>query len=154
METRQQAVLQYLKRLQECLHLTWREAAVGSRTLVDSLVLINPNWLPDDYDRELALNLVPFRGARSPYPCQSRLIWGYECPLTDEAVEADHLFPRSLGGPTVAANQLPLCRIHNAWKCADLLAFPWENGEPLWLDDQLTTVRQLGLTDQRLNWYS
>jgi hypothetical protein len=83
--------------------------------------------------------------------CASQLLWGYECPLHDVPIQQDHLFPFSLGGPTVGANRVPLCRYHNMVKGSDIHCFPWENVTErcsYWLRDQLTKI------ERRISLYS
>jgi hypothetical protein len=71
-------------------------------------------------------------------PCEAERIWGYRCDLPLEyARQQDHLFPYALGGPTEARNRLTLCSWHNQVKFVDIHLFPWEEGEPLWLDPLL-----------------
>ncbi len=75
--------------------------------------------------------------------CQSDVVWGYKCPLTEESIESDHFFPRALGGPAIGTNQVWLCRTHNQWKGSDLMHYPWERGAPEWLDRQIERMRVL-----------
>ena len=71
-------------------------------------------------------------------------IWLSACPLENQdVVHVDHLFPYSLGGPTLAANQLFLCPVHNRAKASDIHLFPWELGEPGWLRRQVERIRSL-----------
>lgn len=77
--------------------------------------------------------------------CQSELIWGYCCNL-DGGLQQDHLFPYSLGGPTVATNQIGLCRYHNMVKTSDIHCYPWEQVEARmtpWLPGQIEKVRRV-----------
>jgi hypothetical protein len=67
--------------------------------------------------------------------CQAQLVWRYPCPLTDQEPKvSDHIFPWSLGGPTVAQNRVMLCRWHNEVKAGDVHLFPWEEGVPRWVN--------------------
>ena len=74
-------------------------------------------------------------------PCEAERLWGYPCDLEpDGRIEFDHAFPYSLGGPTVGANRLGLCPVHNAGKAGDIHLFPWEEGEPRWLAASLGRI--------------
>lgn len=132
---RQMSVIEYLKLLEAASHRPWQELATLD-SLPARLLLCHPQWL-DDPAGMAGLGLVSFMGRGVGGRCQSVDLWGYECPLTEEGFEADHLFPRSLGGPATAANQVWLCRVHNQWKGTDLIHFPWERGRPSWLDQQV-----------------
>ncbi|WNM23533.1 HNH endonuclease [Demequina capsici] len=47
--------------------------------------------------------------------CEGSLFWAWgRCPTV--AVEADHVFPHSKGGPTVVSNGQALCKDHNRRK--------------------------------------
>jgi hypothetical protein len=74
--------------------------------------------------------------------CQSELIWGYECPLPPTLCSGDHLFPYSLGGPSIAGNKLLLCRYHNMIKGTDIHLFPWEDhlNRLRWVDSQIDAL--------------
>ena len=74
--------------------------------------------------------------------CQSKLIWGYECPIHSLLCHGDHLFPYSMGGPTISANKLLLCRYHNMVKATDIHLFPWEEKENrlIWLDSHIKNI--------------
>lgn len=108
------------------------------------------NWIrllalahPEHYGGAVGeVRVCPIRGERSfrmeagmqGRQCSSPLLWGYDCPLhAVDGLAADHLFPYSLGGPTVAENKIYLCSRHNAVKGADIHIYPWERGEPPWL---------------------
>jgi hypothetical protein len=54
-------------------------------------------------------------------------------------MEIDHLFPYSLGGPTIAVNAIYLCRRHNLGKSVDIHLIPWEEGFP-WVDGILNNL--------------
>ena len=78
--------------------------------------------------------------------CRAELIWGYRCNLDCNkrgVVVADHLFPYSLGGPTISTNKVYLCSIHNQLKGSDIHFYPWELGNPGWLKDRINRVAQL-----------
>jgi hypothetical protein len=65
--------------------------------------------------------------------CDAHLLWGYECTFPRGETEADHLFPRWLGGPTEPTNRLVLCKTHNRSKAGDIHLYPWEDDLPEWL---------------------
>ena len=119
----------------------------GHLRLEESLALAHP-----DHYRNLSNNLG-IRGARAfaqeirqgETKCLATVWWGYECNLTT-GISADHLFPYSLGGPTVGTNKIYLCSLHNQMKSNDVHLFPWEQGEPVWLADTLKSVWRLKAT--------
>ena len=74
-----------------------------------------------------------FDPLRFSEPCESARLWGYPCPFEGAQSAADHLYPKSLGGPTVAENRLTLCRWHNTAKSMDVHIFPWEEGVLVWV---------------------
>lgn len=131
----------YLEALEKASHFTWGALAEDALGLPEKLILVHPKWHPLDVSR--ALNLLPFVVTDGTEQCQAERIWGYECPLTDRTIQADHVFPRSLGGPRDGLNQVWLCADHNGWKGNDLFGFPWENGEPAWLEAQVQRVRRM-----------
>lgn len=145
----QEAVIAYLELLESASHHPWSFFRPLT-TLPARLLLCHPLWLDDDRNR-LALGLHGFKGHVSGRTCQSSVLWGYECPLTEESIESDHLYPVSLGGPAIGTNQIWLCRVHNMWKGADLLGFPWERGEPLWVDNQLRRMETFVHADTTIN---
>ena len=55
--------------------------------------------------------------SRANHRCEAAgfIVWG-RCP--DAAVEVDHVYPWSRGGPTTASNGQALCRRHNRAKAA------------------------------------
>lgn len=83
-------------------------------------------------------------GAITGRRCEAERIWGYLCPsLGTEPLCADHQFPYSLGGPTVAQNIRYLCQAHNRMKSTDIHFYPWEAGAPQWLPDAVGRVHRL-----------
>jgi len=73
--------------------------------------------------------------------CRAEFIWRYTCGRTLEiGIAADHLFPYSLGGPTLGSNKIYLCALHNQMKSNDVHLYPWEIGEPIWLKDCLEAI--------------
>jgi hypothetical protein len=79
--------------------------------------------------------------------CQAKRLWGYECPFVREPSAADHLYPHSLGGPTIAENRLTLCRWHNTAKSMDIHDFPFEEGLPSWV------VPTLGMMERWIRFW-
>lgn len=113
----------------------------------EGLVLIHPHW----YGRELGASseACPFRGKRSfslsaprGVTCQSRELWGYDCPFRVENLAADHRFPFSLGGPTRSTNLIWLCEVHNSAKAADWHLDEPRAGDLPWFSDVLGMVRR------------
>jgi hypothetical protein len=134
-------VVQYLTALERASHTTWQAFAVDAATLPERLVLVHPGWHRGDVTAQLLLQ--SFSGSLTGSECQSDRLWGYDCPLTSTQIHCDHVFPRALGGPRDGTNQVWLCALHNGWKSSDLFAYPWEVGEPHWLQGQLTRVSGL-----------
>ena len=148
---------EYLLALEEFRNRDWYELSLdyeeGRMSLPQSLALIHPDFYLER-EREASV-LHQIRGPRTfsnsvgqhVAKCMADCIWLTQCPLkTPEGLHSDHVFPFSLGGPTISANQLFLCPVHNHSKTNDVHLFPWERGEPLWLPDQITRIRQLLLT--------
>ena len=143
LELRQDHVLAYLHRLPLTRGKPWLDAVELANTLPERLALLHPHWL-EGVTTQLAVQGAPaFTRSSARATCRADLLWGYDCPLAHEAIQADHVFPYSLGGPSTGSNRLSLCRVHNSWKGADLANFPWELGEPDWLADQLGSVRRV-----------
>lgn len=60
--------------------------------------------------------------ARAGGRCEGAVFFGWgRCP--DAAIEVDHVYPWSRGGPTITANGQALCRGHNRRKAA--MRPPW-----------------------------
>ena len=118
----------------------------GELDVVSALLLAHPMW-------RTAESKIAVQGPRHFEDsesarfgqCQAHLLWGYACSLGGaNGIQFDHLFPRSLGGPTVVGNRLSLCRFHNAGKAGDVHFFPWEIGEPSWLAQLLKNIEDSG----------
>lgn len=138
---------EYLLKLEISLESDWTKLysrAMKENDLIMKLALIHPeHFVNAGIDEKQYKEIV--QGKRSFGPnfrtsnCESELIWGYSCNLNDD-IEQDHLFPYSLGGKTIPANRVFLCKYHNQVKSSDIHNFPWENlrerVEP-WLDEQL-----------------
>ena len=140
---------EYLLALEEFQSWKWSEilAEYHNRrlTLPQAMVLVHPAFYED---REANLE-QSIRGPRSfsttagqqVAACMADQIWFSACPLASpEDVHSDHFFPYSLGGPTLAENQLFLCPVHNRSKANDIHLFPWELGEPNWLGTQVDRI--------------
>jgi hypothetical protein len=119
----------------------------GTLSLPETLTLLHGQWWSHGaHHRIQGRRRYTEAASRTADRCRADLIWGYQCGLRTEGhPEYDHVFPYSLGGPTIAANRIPLCRIHNAVKGADVHLFPWEAGEPAWVADQLKRITALML---------
>lgn len=150
---RQESTRAYVEALANALDNTWQNVFSRAADLPTKMVLCHPRWLAAEVDRARVLNLGSFDGGERRGICASERLWGYACPLLHEPLHADHLFPRSLGGPRLGTNQVWLCRLHNSWKSADLVSFPWEEGEPTWLEQQLLTVSRVVSAGARLEWH-
>ena len=152
LKTRIERGEEYLLALEEFHSWKWSEilAEYCNRRLAlpQAMVLVHPDF----YEEREAKVGQSIRGARSfsasagqhAAACMADQIWLSECPLKNpEVVHSDHLFPYSLGGPTIAANQLFLCPVHNCSKAGDIHLFPWERGEPSWLAIQVERIQNL-----------
>jgi hypothetical protein len=111
--------------------------------LPSSLLLVHPMWLADESRRESVYGGRRFERLRDPalYRCHAEAVWGYQCKAQHQAFQLDHRFPYAFGGPTEAANRLPLCSAHNATKSSDVHLYSWEEGEPRWLGPLLRRLR-------------
>lgn len=117
----------------------------GVMPLVEAMTLLDPHWLPAGVSQLEAQGPRTFPGlGRSDAACDAAVIWGYPCDLARlSRTQFDHLFPYALGGPTIAANHLRLCQVHNRVKGADVHLFPWERGEPTFLPSHLARLARL-----------
>lgn len=84
--------------------------------------------------------------------CESKYIWGYDCPFTNEPKAFDHDFPYSLGGPTKDFNKRVLCRWHNMIKANDIHNYNWikifkeynyykQDNRVHWIDSQIQIIK-------------
>lgn len=114
-------------------------------TLAESMVLVHPMFYEDE-----AIDFNP-RGNRyfseeiitSSTLCQSDKIWGYACETSiGTKFHGDHLWPYSLGGPTISDNKALLCDTHNLMKGNDIHFYPWELGLPSWFNMILETINR------------
>ena len=148
--TRLQMSYSYLVALDNNLQRDWNELyemhLQGDMSLVDSMTLIHPDFYKHaGYSNRIRGNRkFPKEHGMTGIHCSANAIWGYACPLKSfESIVADHLFPYSLGGPTNSDNKLYLCRLHNELKGNDIHMYPWERGEPRWLDGLLLRISRL-----------
>lgn len=147
----------YLELLPSAASWRWedkhRDFLAGRCDPVAAMVLAHPMFYESgtDYISERSSS-CPVRGDRrfpsgaavQPLGCRADVIWGYACPgIWAPGLTADHLFPWGFGGPTVGDNLLPLCSLHNSLKSADIHLFPWESGQPLWLEATLARVARV-----------
>ncbi len=136
----------------------WRGAAenalVNRVAEPKTLALLHPQYLGYDKGLQVKLQGKPFfpavdlEGLRG-YGCLAVRIWGYKCDLligTD--LNADHVFPWSLGGSTSSTNLLPLCRYHNQVKTNDVHLYPNWSDPPDWV--WLGLERRLARVDTTL----
>lgn len=138
----------YFQKLSELFNsnVNW-EDSLNVNCWITRMAMIHPFFYGD-----VGKTPCPIRGKRSfdridyfPHDvCQSELLWGYKCPFGKQALEADHLFPHSMGGPTRSDNKVYLCKIHNQnCKGSDAHIYPWERGKPIWLDGLIEKIQQI-----------
>ena len=121
---------------------TYKSYEHGNLCLPAALALAHPNHFIDAPHAAIIRGAMRFgeRDSADWCGCQSKLIWGYECPLEDTSLEADHLFPYAAGGPTVSENRIWLCSYHNGTKSNDIHMYPWEQKEPNWVGNRLKVI--------------
>ncbi len=153
MNERYVAAIRYLKAVEESLQLGWSEFySLGRTEVSDKLALIHPDHFSSlDLPKGISIDLIQrkIQGLRkfphtSPRICRSDLIWGYRCEFSGD-FQQDHLFPYSLGGPTLASNRVHLCRYHNMVKSSDIHCYPWESTLQYvnpWLDIQIERINR------------
>ena len=105
------------------------------------LALIHPNFTFNkhgypDRDRDYSASRKTFPNKYTTERCQlSRLLGDHiQCPYHRRTVkcQADHLWPFSLGGPTIETNKLALCGDCNRQKSNSPLLYPGDR-VPRWL---------------------
>lgn len=79
--------------------------------------------------------------------CQYVKFTGVECifnsmPSIRGKCHADHIWPNSLGGPTILDNRLLLCKYHNSMKGNNISEYFW-NDLPTWVMDYLNKLARL-----------
>ena len=123
---------------------------VISDTVV-GLVLIHPDYRIQHNGMDIMLKDDRFvRQIERSAKCEWKKYGGYECPWNNDvflrgALEIDHHWPSSLGGPTSDSNRLHLCRHHNSCKSNSIEHYDWEN-TPSWLLPLLKKIHE------RKNW--
>jgi hypothetical protein len=134
-----------LQALERVLGGGWQEILddhkAGSASIADSLALIHPLNISGNQ----AAICGPRQFAADPayrfQVCQCELYWQLKCEHRESPhLYADHVFPYSLGGPTVPENRMMLCGVHNRMKSNDIHFFPWERGLPVWFASVLTRI--------------
>lgn len=146
---RQSSTLRYIEQLEAARYVPWGQLKEPSG-LVEKLLRCHPGWLPHGQSVRVALGLTSFPRRSLVGRCEAVLLWGYNCPLKERDIQADHLFPLALGGPADGTNQVWLCDLHNQWKGCDLIPFPWELGEPQWLAQHLQRLSSMISPEARL----
>jgi hypothetical protein len=123
----------------------YRNYVNNSLSTEEKLAIVHPINYREKLDKSEILRKRNF--AQEPVSqsmeCQSKVIWGYKCDIQNQLsndIQADHLFPYSLGGPTLPSNKIHLCSEHNYLKGSDVHFFPWEEGEPEWLDGTISNI--------------
>lgn len=136
---------EYLFESGEFSRTRWREVY---QTLDDSpaieqlplaLSLIHPDfWDGEDFEKARILQPLAFKNSNVWKAEQNpSCIWWEilgacgECE-TELSVEADHKWPKSLGGLKANGNWQPLCELHNKMKGNSVLLFDWTTW-PIWL---------------------
>jgi len=164
-------VIQYVTLLAESIEngRVAFELKYSSRNIEDKIFIISKLVLlhPQHFNKLLKIQqskstleskLLKIQGPRNfektslNSECQSKEIWGYDCPFKHEPKVLDHNFPYSMGGPTHPAyNKRILCRWHNMIKSNDIHNFNFEglfieyqmhtqNERKHWLDIQLEKI--------------
>ncbi len=136
--------LVYLERIDDVDELTasYERFQAGATTIEEGLALAHPRHLVDVADAAFVRGRRQFNERTSAEwcRCQSVLVWGYDCPISADAFQADHLFPFEAGGPTTADNRIWLCPAHNRVKSSDVHLFPWEAPMPGWVAPRLDVM--------------
>ena len=142
-------IFKYLTFLSETKGNVWRELydAQDGLTFPERLVLIHPRW----YNPNKKARNCRVRGRRGRVvkltgrePCESIKFWKYQCPFDDPDIKIDHVFPWSLGGPSIPSNSAYLCEHHNLLKGPDIhhLELNEENYNFDWFPETLEKVRK------------
>lgn len=133
----------YLEFLQRSTSHSWLDLynrhQAGLLSLPQSVVLVHPSWLdaqktPSREKRSFNLTFTSLQR------CEAEKIWGYECTF-ESPIHQDHYFPYSLGGPTLPANALFLCKLHNDSKAGDIHLLNWTPETFTWLSPMIQEVR-------------
>ena len=109
------------------------------------LALIHPDYRYDIHGQSIVIRdsqRSKFKPRVTSERCKiNELIQGVKCPYQSsfEKSVADHLWPHSLGGPTIPLNKLTLCSQCNTQKSNSPLLFPGRN-VPRWLRLQVLAL--------------
>ena len=121
--------------------------------LPELMPLIHPNFLYDENGNFLG-DLVSYNnnsfsaGINETDICQIDLIQANctclfnSCRNIRGKCQADHLWPHSLGGPSIFDNRILLCRYHNVAKSNSIVDAFWKS-YPIWLNDYLFKIYNL-----------
>lgn len=138
-----QASRRYLTFLSQSLHQDWnvlhQQYITGLLQFPEAMTLVHPVFYPLNIARLLGPRAFPVDVGTAVCACSE--VWGYECVFSGEDMCADHTFPYSLGGPTLATNKTYLCSLHNRMKANDVHLFRWEMGEPVWLKPLIGQIK-------------
>lgn len=116
------------------------------------LALIHPDFYYKDgvsFDDNLSWKMKTSftAGITRTDMCQAKEYTGIECILNSfpdirGKCEADHRWPKALGGPSIIDNRLLLCRFHNGMKSNDISHFNWAE-IPIWLKKYIEQIKRL-----------
>lgn len=81
--------------------------------------------------------------------CEWSKLAGRTCSLPPERLQADHVWPYSLGGPTVPDNLAWLCETHNALKSAFLFGAAVD-ANLVWLPSHADRTRNYAIRELQL----
>jgi len=124
------------------------------KALPSLLALIHPEFYFSHTGRSIIAN-IPWKTNGSNFyngiskvdNCKSEVLNGKKCEFNDFPeirlkCHADHVWPNSLGGPSILDNRLILCRFHNTMKSNSINYFNW-TVFPVWLKSYLNTIYSL-----------
>ena len=141
--------LEYLTFFANAKKRSWAELydVYDELTFPERLVLVHPEW----YESNKKVKNCKVRGKRDRKVnkngwevCESIKFWDYECPFDDPDIKIDHVFPWSLGGPSVPSNSAYLCEYHNRLKGPDIhhLELNEDGSDFDWFPETLEKVRK------------
>ena len=132
----------YLEKLNVISQIGWRKHRdvlinlSGEEYVIHKLSLLNPSMYEyidisksKQFDKiqECVQGPRSFKKTPMKRKCESKDLWGYDCPFNSNFFAFDHDFPYSLGGPTNEAfNKRILCKWHNMVKSNDIHNFDWK----------------------------
>jgi hypothetical protein len=137
------AIAKYISELAKCIEsspierLARIELDEWPSSTIELLVWIHPRvWRfapPED------VGLADPRGTRAFTSrqgigitnCQWSIVAGALCTLQDDITHGDHIWPYSIGGPTLGLNYAKLCSTHNMLKGAAIIELA--EVDPVWL---------------------